>query len=700
MSRLPGFGPCLLAGLAILISTAACSSRSAGAAGTGGSATAGGSGGLGGGGNGGGAGTGGSAPSNGGASGTGGAVSAGAGGTTGGASAGTAGSAGTTGAAGAGGTTASAGAGGNGATTGSAGAGGTAGTGTGCLGNNIDLRATTVSGTVTVNGAAITDPTTKGAGSLSLRSADDSALLGTTSPAGGSYAALVFPGTYDLYYGHSADGTAVPNNALAKLQSGIVVGASPLKLDVNVPATKVSGTVTVNGGAVPNTSDAGLGTVSLVNTAGDSVVLASTPPGGSYSVLVVPGTYDLYYSGVAFGPLLPTNTFAKVQSGIVVGTSPLSLNVDVPTRTVSATITINGAAVTGAAKGQWTLTLKNAAGDSAQLTTYASTTGVYSGRVVPGTYDLYWTGSTADVPGNTSAKIQSGIVVGTSAVSLSVDVPSTTMSGSATVAGAVSSALGSGITYLNLRSATGDSVPLTITTTGTYSARVIPGTYDLYFGTAAAPLNGPARNTSAKIRSGIVVGTSALSLNIDIPTTTLSGTATLNGAAITTSAQKAFVFTLQGAAGDRAQIAAYPQGGAFSASVVPGTYDLYYTRQGDIGLEIPNNIFTKIRSGLAVGASPVALDVDIRGTTVSGAITVNGVATAGAAGDLAFVALSDGVSNISDSSALLASAASTTGTYSTFVLPGRYELYYVLYRSSGSTLPTNTNTHLGCFIVP
>ena len=50
--------------------------------------------------------------------------------------------------------------------------------------------------------------------------------------------------------------------------------------------------------------------------------------------------------------------------------------------------------------------------------------------------------------------------------------------------------------------------------------------------------------------------------------------------------------------------------------------------------------------------------------------------------------------------ALLTTAASVTGTYSTFVLPGRYELYYVLYRSSGSTLPTNTSTHLGCFIVP
>ena len=96
----------------------------------------------------------------------------------------------------------------------------------------------------------------------------------------------------------------------------------------------------------------------------------------------------------------------------------------------------------------------------------------------------------------------------------------------------------------------------------------------------------------------------------------------------------------------------------------------------------------------------MALDVDIRGTTVSGAITVNGLATAGVAGDLALVALANDTSTLADGSGLLTFATSVTGTYSTFVLPGKYELYYLLYRSSGTALPTNTNTHLGCFIVP
>ena len=50
--------------------------------------------------------------------------------------------------------------------------------------------------------------------------------------------------------------------------------------------------------------------------------------------------------------------------------------------------------------------------------------------------------------------------------------------------------------------------------------------------------------------------------------------------------------------------------------------------------------------------------------------------------------------------ALLGGVASATGAYSTFVLPGTYDLSYALYRSSGSALPINTNAHLGCFTVP
>jgi hypothetical protein len=674
MSRVPGATPLFLA-VPLLIAAVGCSSSVPGGhgSGMGGSPTSG----AGGAAVGGGAGNGGSGGGAGGIAGV-----------------GIAGSPGGAGIAGAGGGVASASAGsGSGGTTGGAGSGGgttgAGGSGDSCLGHDIDLRATTVSGTLTVNGVSVTDATTKGGGNFFLRNAGDSALIGGTT---GPFSALVFPGTYDLYYSQATPGPAVPTNTLAKIQSGIVVGATPLSLSANVAGTKVSGTVTVNGAAV-NGAAKGAGSLRLVNDAGDAADLTVTSPtGGSYSALVVPGTYDLYYGVTSDGTAVPSNASAKIQGGIVVGASPLSLDVDVPASTVSITITFNGAAATGS-QAQGTLTLRDAAGDAAQIATYSPSTGAYSGRVVPGTYDLYWAGVGSNAPSNTSVRIQSGVVVGTSALSLKVDVPATTVSGTATVNGAARSDFGTGITVLTLRGVAGDTVPLSLTSTGSYSTRVVPGSYDLYYSRVAN--NDAPRNSSAKLRSGIVVGGSALALDIDVPATTVSGAVTINGGATADPGKNAFVLSLKNADGDSVDIANFPRGGSYSANVIAGTYDLYYISQGNNGLDVPNNGLAKLRTGIVVGSSPLTLDVDVPGTVVSGAITVNGVANVGSPGDLAFVALSDSAGDVAG----LASAASTTGTYSAFVVPGRYELYYILYRG-GPSLPTNTNFHLGCFVVP
>ncbi len=513
-------------------------------------------------------------------------------------------------------------------------------------------------------------------------------------PRGGSYSALVFPGTYDLYYAQSSAGPAVPINDLAKIQSGIVVGAAPVSLDIDVPGSKVSGTVTVNGAAISGAAK-GAGSLRLVTAAGDATELTGTSTsGGSYSALVVPGSYDLYYGESSAGTSVPSNTSAKLQSGIVVGSAPLALDVNISATAVSGSFTINGATVASAIEQQGSLTLANAAGDQAPLGTYSAATGSYSGRVVPGTYDLYWSGSGADVPSNRSAKIQTGIVVGSSALVLDVDLLASTVSGTVTINGATDSALGNGISYLTLRGAAGDTAPITVSSAGSYSARVMPGTYDLYYGSKDAPLNVGARNVAAKIQSGIVVGASALTLNINVPVSTVSGNVAINGAAASAPGKNAFLLHLRNAAGDSALIASFPQG-SYSASVVPGNYDLYYTKQGNGGLEIPSNIPAKIRSGIVVGSLPLSLDVDVPGSIVSGTITVNGVPNAGSSGDLGFVALLDAEGNASS----LTSASSGMGTYSAFVVPGRYELYYLLYRG-GPTIPSNSHFHLGCFIVP
>ncbi len=259
----------------------------------------------------------------------------------------------------------------------------------GCSSGDINLLATQVSGTITVNGAVIRDPTSQGEGRLSLHRRDgaETANLATTAAVGGAYSAFVIPGSYDLYYdGQQRAGTAAPVNTGTLIRSGIVVGASPLSLDIDVPVATVSGTVKVNG--APITQAQGVGILTLRGAGTSSARLSSTSPeGGSYSVPVLPGKYDLIY-GNGTGTGVPVNYSAVIRTGIVVDQAPLSLDIDVPVTTVTVTVTVNGApasAATGAPN------LRSAL-DRVQLSSASASGNTYSAQAVPGgSYDLYWT---------------------------------------------------------------------------------------------------------------------------------------------------------------------------------------------------------------------------------------------------------------------------------------------------------------------
>jgi hypothetical protein len=601
-----------------------------------------------------------------------------------------AGTAGTGGGAGSSaGTTGTGGAG----TSGSGGAGttGTGGVGGNCLTGAIDVRATTVSGTLTINGAALTDAS-KGQGSVSLVNATDSATIASTAAPGGTFSTVVAPGTYDLVYSQVVAGTGVPNNSAAKLKNGIVVGASPLAMNVDVPGTAVSGTVNINGLTTTPVSSKGEGALWLRNASGDNALLTSTAPtGGSYTAMVVPGTYDVYYSLTTPGTLVPKNNSAKVAS-VVVGTTPPPLTINILATTVSGTVTIKGAAVTGNNKGTCALVLRNAGGDSATLTPDSFTTGSYSAQIVPGTYDVYYTGGGTAFPSNTSAKLQSGVIVGSSSLSLNVDVPATTVSGAVTINGAAPTNLGTTTGLLTLRNAAGDSAPLSISSTGAYSTLVMPGTYDLYFSPSIAvvPAGVPA-NRSTRLKTGIVVGTAPLALDVDIPATAVSGSITVNGAAISDYDQGQGVISLVNADGDSVRLG-LTTAGSYAALVVPGTYDVQYALS-HIGPALPYNKAATIKKGVIVGSAALALNVDVPTTTVAGTATVNGAALTSTGSPGFFLTL---VGKAGDSAGL-ALITSATG-YASPIIPGSYELTYTVYRP-GAPVPSNTNTDLGCFTV-
>lgn len=158
--------------------------------------------------------------------------------------------------------------------------------------------------------------------------------------------------------------------------------------------------------------------------------LSSPPTFGertTFSVLLAPGEYDLFYqiSG-SIGDSAPTNENAKVATGVIIGSEPIMLKVDVLATRVTATFAVGGTPVVGK------LVLRNADGDSAQLY-YAN--GAYTANVVRGSYDLYYSSDGADLPLNGELKAQSDVVVGASPLNLEVALPAAKVSGKVTVNG-------------------------------------------------------------------------------------------------------------------------------------------------------------------------------------------------------------------------------------------------------------------------
>jgi hypothetical protein len=448
---------------------------------------------------------------------------------------------------------------------------------------DVVVPATPVSVALTSNGS--TPPGFAG-DSIHLRTAaGDDAPLGTS-------ATPVVPGTYDVYY-VPASFTAGPINQSAKLQSGFVVGASPLTLNVEVPRTTVSGTFTLNGSKTPpagNSTDAyGL---SLVTAAGDRAGIAQQL--GAYTATIIPGTYDLHFNTSVGAAGLNPYPSTLLQRGIVAGSSPLTLNVDVPTTTVSGTITVNGAQVASTA-GLGKLTLQNAT----TTWTFAATTsdaysstpaGAYSTAIVPGTYDLYYSVITVGtgVPSNASVKLRGGVVIGTtSPQTLDIDIPATTVTGTITVNGAqVDASMGTG--GLHLRNAAGDDALIGTTgVVGAYSQLVVAGTYDLYYAFISGGTGVPM-NQSAKLRSVTVVGSTPLALDIDVSAPMVSGTISQLEVQSSGTPSKAAILILQTASGDKASL-----GSAFSTTyaryVIAGTYELMYSAQQAVNFGIPRN---------------------------------------------------------------------------------------------------------------
>jgi hypothetical protein len=164
---------------------------------------------------------------------------------------------------------------------------------------DVDIPAATVSGNVTLNGAAL-PAATAARGALVFTAADGSSVstpsFGTSGAA--SFGVALFPGTYAVALAANAQLCSAGGAAPAvPCVGGAVVRAAPLTadgaLDVDIPAVSLSGAVTLDGAPLPSAST-DRGSVTLARLPAEGGGGGSVPLGTSatsYALTAVAGTY-------------------------------------------------------------------------------------------------------------------------------------------------------------------------------------------------------------------------------------------------------------------------------------------------------------------------------------------------------------------------------------------------------------------------
>ena len=592
--------------------------------------------------------------------------------------------------------------------------------GTGCVSTTplstdpVNVPVARVSGAITVNGAPLPSNLANTFGGFDLllvnRETRQRHFIGrpSYSSSGGRpltagsdvIDALLVPGVYDLVYdrGHDDGSSTIwpwvgqqrdPGefpNGYAVLRE-VVLGAGDQTLDVDVPVTRLSGDITVDGAPLPSNLANTFGgfDLLLVNRETQQRHFIGRP---SYSssggrpltagsdvidAILVPGAYDLVYDrghddgsdsiwpwvGQQRDPGEFPNGYVVLQENVVLGAGAQTLDVDVPVTRLSGAITVDGAALPSNLAntfGGFDLLLVNQATKQRHFIgrpSYSSSGGrpltagsdVVDAVLVPGTYDLVydrghddgswsiwpWVGQQRD-PGefpNGYVVLQEDVVLAAGAQTLDVDVPVTRLSGAITVNGAplpsnlANTFGGFDLLLVNRETeqrhfigrpsySSSGGRPLTAGS-DVIDAVLVPGAYDLVYdrghddgsesiwawvGQQRDP--GEFPNGYVVLQENVVIAAGSQTLDVDVPVARVSGAITVDGAPLPSNLANTFggfdLILVDPRTGQRHFVGrpSYSSSGGrpltagsdvIDAVLVPGSYDLYYDRGHDDGSE-------------------------------------------------------------------------------------------------------------------
>jgi len=450
----------------------------------------------------------------------------------------------------------------------------------------VDIPAVALAGAITINGGPPPQEVYQN-GYLYLRNraTKDAVRLGETRD--GSFQVPVIPGDYEVFYVLKEGGDEVPANANAwveqvKVPNTPEVGAT---VDVDIPAVILRGDFTINGSTPPD-SQYDTGTISLRNDTGDEVVLGATRD-ASYRMAIVPGRYDVYYSVTQAGSTVPTNKEALLGEVDVPATFEVEVvrNMDVATVSVSGDFLVDDAPPPTATNDDGVVVLHDQeTGDEVVLGNTHE--GSYERIVVPGKYDIHYSQTTSNggVPQNTNAKLVTVDLLAPTAQD--VNIPTVQVTGTITVGGQPPPTTQYDDGRLYLRNAeTGDSVLLGNTHEGSFSALVIPGTYDVHYaletGGTDVPVNNDAYVQTVDVEEGVP-------LQIDIEVIDLVGNFLVGGMPAPPTISDFGSVYLEHVATRDAVYLGGTNDGTYGQRLVTGRYLLFYRQENANGL-VPTN---------------------------------------------------------------------------------------------------------------
>jgi hypothetical protein len=331
----------------------------------------------------------------------------------------------------------------------------------------------TVHGSITLAGAAPPDSQYEN-GRIIFVDRTTGAQMEVAQTRKGEYSIPLVHGTYDIVYERIAGSTIVPRNERALLVEQIAIESSQT-IDLDISVASLTGSVTIDG-QLPPTSTSDDGVIRLYDSStGDVVVLGHTRH-GSFSRLVVPGTYEVRYAQATAGAIMPANLNARLED-VVVAAGDGDVVIDIPVAAVSGAITVGGAPPPTSEYSDGRIYLRNAESDDSVLlgnTRLAS----FDARVVPGVYDVvYVVETTGDgVPLNGAAHLLTVDVRQTP--SFDIDVPLVRLHGTITVDGKSppDTAENHGVLFVQ-DVLSNDRVALGDTRAGTYATRITAGRY-------------------------------------------------------------------------------------------------------------------------------------------------------------------------------------------------------------------------------